>query len=383
MVQVTDTLVFEGLPSEIEQMARQIETEIRKDPNYAELVVRWLADHGIASSRDPAEDARLFATIMAQNPENDPDKALNAMGELMGVIALTGLGVIGIFEPTPIADGAAVGVSLAMMRYSKWYFVDAALSGVGVIPYLGDAVGKPFFLARMASRIDDITRVLNRASGAAGAHVRRAIEAIKNGENIPRLPPGVVAVAAKAASTSSRALDDIIADLRKIPTVPYGRMGALKRYMAKRGVAVYDGAQGAAALDKMGHPNAFGMFLVMRNDQGREVTGFIFRGEPSRAVVHHELWHRNEFVRQYGGSFDRWAEANRGAGKWARERYVHERMTGAGSVRPERGQQRWNSYNNSERLEQTLYNEENTAREAMEALGDIMASLEKMGIRSP
>jgi hypothetical protein len=94
--------LFSGLPPETEAIARRIETQIRSDPNYAEIVVRWLADYGIASSRDPAEDARLFATIMAQNPESDPEKALTAMGELIGIIALTGLGIVGIFEPTPL-----------------------------------------------------------------------------------------------------------------------------------------------------------------------------------------------------------------------------------------------------------------------------------------
>ena len=58
-----DMLTFSGPPPEIQAMAQEIEREYRKDPNYAEIVIRWLADVGIASRGDPAEDALLFAIV--------------------------------------------------------------------------------------------------------------------------------------------------------------------------------------------------------------------------------------------------------------------------------------------------------------------------------
>ena len=377
-------LNFNGLPPETLRVAAQIERQIRADPNYHEIIVRWLADSGIASRRDAKEDAELFAVLMARNPENDPEKALTAMGELIGIIALTGLGVVGIFEPTPFADGAATIVSLGMMRYSGWYFIDAGLSAVGVVPYLGDAVGKPFFLARMASRMDDILRLLNRVAGAGGRHVRDAIQAIKNGDNIPRLPRGVVNLAARVGTTGSKNLDDILKVLREMPDIPYERMGELKAYMARRGVQVVDGEQGAELLRKLGHDEALGMFAVLpnpRNPSGPPITGLVFKGQPNRAIVHHELWHRNEFLRNYGGSYERWREANVGRGGFRREQYVTERMTGTGAAGTPRGAQRWDSYRPNERANQLLYDHRNQQAEAMVQLEEIMGGLGRIGVR--
>jgi hypothetical protein len=184
--------------------------------------------------------------------------------------------------------------------------------------------------------------------------------------------------AGRASSTTSSG------SFARFRPVPYGRMGAFKAYMARRGVAVYDGAQGAAALDKMGHPNAFGMFIVMRsqkNPSGPPVTGFVFRGEPSRAVVHHELWHRHEFVTRYGGDFNRWADASEGRRIFDRERYVHQRMTGTGDTRNARGAERWNSYGPRERMEQALYDEQNRVQEAMAQMEEIIGQLGSLGVR--
>src|SRR5690349_5277872 len=115
---------FAGFPPSLEPLAAKIEVAMRKDADYTELVVRWLADAGIAASGDAYEDARVFAVLMSREPQNDPEMAMTAMGELVGVIALTGIGVVGIFDPSPIVDGAGTVVALGMMRYSGWYFVD-------------------------------------------------------------------------------------------------------------------------------------------------------------------------------------------------------------------------------------------------------------------
>jgi hypothetical protein len=373
------------MPEEMRALASRIENQMRKDPNYHEIVVRWLADAGIASRRDPKEDAELFAVLMAKNPENDPEKAMTAMGELIGIIALTGLGVVGIFEPTPFADGAATVISLGMMRYSGWYFVDAALSGVSLVPYLGDAVGKPFFLARMASRADDILRLLNRVAGAGGRHVKQAIEAIKNGDNIPRLAKGVINLAAKVGTTGSTKLDDILKVLREMPDIPYEKMGSLKAYMKKRGVFVFDEAEGASYMAKVGAPDsALGMFLVLpnpKNPAGPPVQALLFKGKPNRAIVHHELWHRNEFVRDFGANFEKWRDANAGRGGFRREEYVSQRMQGTGTTQPNRGQTRWQSYRSNEQANQLMYDHQNQQAEAAAAIEEIMSSLGNLGIR--
>jgi hypothetical protein len=371
-----ELLTFEGFPAKLEPLAKQIEDKIRSDKNYAELIVRWLADVGIAASRDPAEDARLFAVVMSKRPEDNPEKALNAMGELVGVIALTTIGVIGIFDPTPISDGAGTVVALGMVRYSGWYFVDAALSGVSMVPYLGDAVGKPALLARMASRIDDILRLLNRVASGAGRNVKVAIEAIKKGENIPPLPRGVVAVLAKVVSTTSKSLDDTLDLLRKTPDIPYAKMDEFKAYMKRRKVEVYDGDKGAELLDKLGHKDAMGCYLVYPGKNGGPpITGFIFRGQPNRSVVHHELWHRHDFLKRHGGSYDKWRDASTTIEK---ERYVTGRMTGNEGTMSTRGQERFGSYPPKEQANQLMYQDK---LERDHQLATILDKLAEMGIK--
>jgi hypothetical protein len=369
-----EILTFEGFPKKLEPLAKQIEDKIRSDKNYAELVVRWLADVGIAATRDPGEDARAFAIVMSKRPEDNPEKAMAAMGELVGVLALTTIGVVGIFDPTPISDGAGAVVALGMMRYSGWYFVDAALSGVSMVPYLGDAVGKPVLLARMANRIDDIVKLLNRVASGAGRHVKVAIEAMKKGENIPPLPPGTVAVLSKVVSTTSKTLDDTLDLLRKQPDIPYAKMDQFKAYMKRRKVEVYDGDKGAELLDKLGHKDAAGCFLVFKNPNGgAPVTGFVFRGKPNRSVVHHELWHRHDFVKRHGSSFDKWSDAK----SIDLERYVNGRMTGTQGTASARGQERWSSYPPKEQANQLMYQEK---LEMQHKVDSVLGELAKLGI---
>jgi hypothetical protein len=169
-----------------------------------------------------------------------------------------------------------------------------------------------------------------------------------------------------------------------MPDIPYERMDSFKRYMSRRGVAVYDGEKGADALRKMGHDDALGMFIVManpKNPSGPPITGFVFKGQPNRAIVHHELWHRQDFVKNFGGSFERWRKANEGTGVFARERYVTQRMTGTGTADTARGAERWGSYRANERANQLLYDHQNAQAEAMMQFESIVESLGSMGVK--
>ncbi len=367
-----ELFTFDGFPPALEPIAAKIEVAMRKDADYTELVVRWLADAGIAASGDPHEDARVFAVLMAREPQSDPEKAMTAMGELVGVMALTGIGIVGIFDPTPISDGAGTVVALGMMRYSGWYFVDAALSAVSMVPYLGDAAGKSVLLPRLAARVAKILSTLEKFTAGTGQHVRVAIEAMRRGQRVPKLPRGVVSVAVAFAKTGSKTLDDVLDALRRMPDVPYAKMDQFKAYMKKRGVAVYDGEVGAKALDKMGAKEGAGCFVVLRDREGATRTAFIFRGTPNRSVVHHELWHRNDFLRNHAGSLDRWGEATRSIDK---ERYVHQRMTGSGSQGAARGQTRWNEYPANERANQALYIEKLERDHELQEMVEQLAAL--------
>ena len=289
------------IPPEAVAQARPIEQKIRSDKVYALAVANYLDDLGGGATGDPREDALAVATQMALRQQKVRE-IIDTYVELAGIAVITGLGVAGIFDPTGIADGAAAGVSLAMTRYGWSYAVDAGLSVASMIPF-ADILTKPVMAARLVDRANDLRKVIERAKVA-----REAVKAFS-----------------KVARSGSKLLDDMLDELRKMPEKPYTKMPQLKAYMKKRGVAVYDGTQGAEALDKMGYPDALGLFIVMRSPKpgAPPVTGFIFRGNPNSTVVHHELWHRQDFIKNHGGDFERW-----GTGPTIdKERFVHERLT--------------------------------------------------------
>jgi hypothetical protein len=85
------------------------------------------------------------------------------------------LDIAGIFDPTPISDGASVAVSLW-----RGQFVDALLGGASMIPYLGDAAAKPFKIARKygpeAMKVLDGLNTLRKAKTADMMDALRKIE---------------------------------------------------------------------------------------------------------------------------------------------------------------------------------------------------------------
>ncbi len=73
--------------------------------------------------------------------------------------------VTGIFDPTPVSDGAGLAIALA-----NGDPLGAALSGVSLVPYLGDAVAKPFKIARKAPKVAAaIEAMFKGADNLAGA----------------------------------------------------------------------------------------------------------------------------------------------------------------------------------------------------------------------
>lgn len=85
------------------------------------------------------------------------------------------LDIAGIFDPTPISDGASAAVSLW-----RGEFVDALLGGASMIPYLGDAAAKPFKIARKygpeAMKVIDGLNTLRKAKTAEMMDTLRKIE---------------------------------------------------------------------------------------------------------------------------------------------------------------------------------------------------------------
>lgn len=174
------------------------------------------------------------------------------------------------------------------------------------------------------------------------------------------------AVKARAAEAGKGELD-IPALLAALPdSKPYGRMPTLAEYMRKRGVEVAWGERGSQVLDALGEPDALGLFLVAppAKPGGPARTALVFRGEPTGLTVHHELWHRQDFMKNYGSSYDKWkAQAS-----IAHERYVDKRLTES---------RRWSAYGPKDRLNQKLYIEKLEKKEEMEKL---LEQLEELGL---
>ncbi|MEP6501809.1 MAG: hypothetical protein ABJD97_00635 [Betaproteobacteria bacterium] len=73
--------------------------------------------------------------------------------------------VTGIFDPTPVSDGA--GMAIALVQGDP---LGIALSAVSLVPYLGDAVAKPFKIARKAPKVAAaIEAMFKGADNLAGA----------------------------------------------------------------------------------------------------------------------------------------------------------------------------------------------------------------------
>lgn len=123
--------------------------------------------------------------------ELEPEGGLDAKA-----IAALIADIAGIFDPTPISDGVAAGIDL-----SDGDLAGAGLSVLSMIPYLGDAVGKPVkFVRRVLKNFPGLKRLaesgalldmlkhidwknpvrLNRALGTLASLQRKAEIAYKN-----------------------------------------------------------------------------------------------------------------------------------------------------------------------------------------------------------
>ena len=225
-------------------------------------------------------------------------------------------------------------------------------------------------LADKAAEILDDTRGGRSTveQGEADVALRRARDAIDAN-----------ASAADAAQTAGDAaelavladLPENLADLERLPPgAPYRKLAQLQRYLEARGVELAYGDRGAEILDALGETEALGAFIVERTPPSGAAprTAIVFRGHPTTRVVHHELWHRQDFLTNYSGDASRWA-ASEGL---TRERYVHRRLTEG-----DRAGVRWGTYSTRDQRGQVLYMRdlENSA-----VLSEVQEALRSLGI---
>ncbi len=128
----------------------------------------------ISGSLSTVEQGQLAANYGSLNQGGDllaanPGGAARGLTAAQKTLALDvtqlGLDIIGIFEPTPFADGANTLISLGR---GDWF--GAITSAVGIIPYVGDAAK----LGKLGKWAETVTKAVDMA--ASNPAFRKAIE---------------------------------------------------------------------------------------------------------------------------------------------------------------------------------------------------------------
>lgn len=144
-----------------------------------------------------------------QQTAENPD-----LTELALDVTQMGLDVVGIFEPTPFADLTNTGISVVRGNWG-----DAALSVLGVIPYVGDLakLGKiPKWIAsinKIAGALDklqDVVRYGGKGAEAAKQFIAKA-KAVIDSLPIDKLPDAL----RDAVKAVKQKIDDFISQMKK------------------------------------------------------------------------------------------------------------------------------------------------------------------------
>src|SRR5690606_25311655 len=98
-----------------------------------------------------------------------------AQKELAWEVAKTAVDVAGLVDPTPISD-----LTGAAMSASDGDWKGAGLSLISVVPYLGDAVGKPLKGARAAAKIAKLEKKVAALTQKVNSLSKPVKEAIEN-----------------------------------------------------------------------------------------------------------------------------------------------------------------------------------------------------------
>lgn len=138
----------------------------------------------IEGQLSPVDRARFSNRLADDGTAQPPQPQGPSRGEVITDLAQIGLDIAGIFDPTPISDGTNGIISLF-----RGDFTGAALSAVGMIPYLGDAakLGK---LGRWAETVANAADLARRDPGFMDA-ARPMLQKIKDamdGVDINGLP---------------------------------------------------------------------------------------------------------------------------------------------------------------------------------------------------
>ena len=188
----------------------------------------------------PPRDLQDVQRELGQSPAKpqgiDADLALD--------LAQIGLDIAGIFDPTPISDGANTLISLGR---SDW--LGAGLSAVSMIPYVGDAakLGKLGKYAQTVAKAIDAAR----ANPALRQALAPGIQAI--GDAIAKLPLDKLPESARKQLTTLKELNGIFA--KESDTA------ARTAWKAADDVPATGAARAGAAASRVGAQPAWGKYL--------------------------------------------------------------------------------------------------------------------------
>jgi hypothetical protein len=123
-------------------------------PDESGAEAQQLAEEEAQLQREIAQAEQELAQAEAEAARLDEELAFE--------LAQLGVDAAGTVDPTPTSDAVSAGMSL-----SKGDYLGAALSGVSMIPYLGDALAKPAKLARAAKIVAKLKKAISAAKGLA------------------------------------------------------------------------------------------------------------------------------------------------------------------------------------------------------------------------
>jgi hypothetical protein len=212
----------------------------------------------IAGSLSTVEQGQLAANygalnqggnLLAANPGGAARGLTAAQKSLALDVTQLGLDIVGIFEPTPFADGANTLISLGR---GDWF--GAFTSAVGIIPYVGDAakLGKLGKWAETVAKAVDMAATNPAFRKAIEPALRKIVGAIDS-VGLDRLPNDV-----KSQFTKIRNKIDGLINPKYIPsqTKPSGAIGGKPLGEATQNTA------NANALNKRG---------IMRENQSAQI----------------------------------------------------------------------------------------------------------------
>ncbi len=164
---------------------------------------------------DPAQAKRIGVEQKYRDNQYQTIAQDATMGELALDLTQMGLDIVGIFEPTPFADGANTIISAVRGDWGN-----AALSVIGIVPYVGDLAkfGKiPKWIASIekisivVDKLSDVAKLGGKAADAAKGFVRE-VERLLNKIPIEKLPDTL----RDAFKSLKGKVDDFFAKMKKV-----------------------------------------------------------------------------------------------------------------------------------------------------------------------